>query len=85
MFSFYSSISRLLGSNTQTLKPTESHVSFHQDVMNKENIHSDMMLSQIFSTNKIVSKNDTGEIIILEFSKHDNEFVHYKPKYFKYK
>ena len=38
MFSFYSSISRLLGSNTQTLKPTESHVSFHPDVMNKENI-----------------------------------------------
>jgi hypothetical protein len=77
MFSFYSSISRLLGSNTQTLNPTESHVSFHPDVMNKENIYS--------HTNKIVSKNDTGEIIILEYSKHDKEFVHYKPKYFKYK
>jgi hypothetical protein len=85
MFSFYSSIYRLLGSNTQTLKPTESHVSFHPDVINKENIHSDMMLSPNFSMNKIVSKNDTGEIIILEYSKHDKEFVHYKPKYFKYK
>ena len=77
MFSFYSSISRLFGSNTQTLKRTESRVSFHQDVMNKENIYS--------HTNKIVSKNDTGEIVILEYSKHDKEFVHYKPKYFKYK
>ena len=77
MFSFYSSISRLLGSNTQTLKRTESRVSFHQDVMNKENIYS--------HTNKIVSKNDTGEIIILQYHKYDKTFSHYRPKFYNYK
>ena len=75
MFSFYSSKSRLLGSNTQTLKSTESHVS----------LHPNMMLSSEFSSNKIISKNDSGETIILEYLKHDKTFDKYSPKFFKYK
>jgi hypothetical protein len=75
MFSFYSSISRLLGSNTQTLKSVESHVS----------LHSNTMLSSDFSTNKIISKNDSGETVILEYLKHDKTFDEYTPKFFKYK
>lgn len=80
MFSFYSSISRLLGSNTQTLKSVESHVSLHSNT-----IHSNMMLSSDFSTNKIISKNDSDETIILEYLKHDKTFEEYTPKFFKYK
>ena len=80
MFSFYSSISRLLGSNTQTLKSTESYVSLHPNT-----IHSDMMLSSEFSSNKIISKNDSGETIILEYLKYDKTFDKYSPKFFKYK
>mgnify|MGYP000501214738 CR=1 FL=1 len=75
MFSFYSSISRLLGSNTQTLKSTESYVSLHPNTM----------LSSDFSTNKIISKNDSGETVILEYLKHDKTFDEYTPKFFKYK
>jgi len=71
MFSFYSSISRLLGSNTQTLKSVESHVS----------LHSNTMLSSDFSTNKIISKNDSGETVILEYLKHDKTFDEYTPKF----
>jgi len=80
MFSFYSSISRLLASNTQTLKSVESHVSLHSNT-----IHSNMMLSSDFSTNKIISKNDSDETIILEYLKHDKTFEEYTPKFFKYK
>jgi hypothetical protein len=75
MFSFYSSISRLLGSNTQTLKSTESYVSLYPNTM----------LSSDFSTNKIISKNDSGETVILEYLKHDKTFDEYTPKFFKYK
>ena len=42
------------------------------------------MLAPDFSRDKIISKNDNGEIVILEYSKHDKTFVHYRPKYFKY-
>jgi len=84
MFSFYSSISRLLGSNTQTLKSTESYVSLYPN-MNREHIYSDMVLSSEFSSNKIISKNDCGETIILEYLKHDKTFDKYSPKFFKYK
>jgi len=80
MFSFYSSISRLLGSNTQTLKTVESRVSLHSNT-----IHSNMVLSSDFSTNKIISKNDSDETIILEYLKHDKTFDKYSPKFFKYK
>jgi len=80
MFSFYSSISRLLGSNTQTLKPVESHISLHSNT-----IHSNMMLSSDFSNNKIISKNDSDETVILEYLKHDKTFEEYTPKFFKYK
>ena len=80
MFTFYSSISRLLSSNTKTLKSTESYLPLHPNT-----IHSDMMLSSEFSSNKIISKNDSGETIILEYLKHDKTFDKYSPKFFKYK
>jgi hypothetical protein len=43
------------------------------------------MLSSDFSTNKIISKNDSDETIILEYLKHDKTFEEYTPKFFKYK
>jgi|TARA_R100000742_G_C4203772_1_gene32112 hypothetical protein len=85
MFSFYSSISRLLGSNSKKLNTTESYTSLYPNINIKENVYTDMMLSPDFSKDKIISKNDVGEVIILEYSKHDKTFRDYRPKFFKYK
>jgi len=85
MFSFYSSISRLLSSNSKKLNTTESYTSLYPNINIKENVYTDMMLSPDFSKDKIISKNDVGEIIILEYSKHDKTFRDYRPKFFKYK
>lgn len=85
MFSFYSSISRLLsGNNTDTLTSKNSCSSLYPKITEVKN-HLDTMLAPDFSRDKIISKNDIGEIVILEYSKHDKTFVHYRPKYFKYK
>jgi len=79
MFTFYSSISRLLSwNNTGTLTSKKSCSSLYPkvtEVINQVSSNSVM--------NKIISKNDVGEIIILEYNKHDKTFVHYRPKYLK--
>ena len=85
MFSFYSSISRLLsGNKTDTLTSKNSCSSLYPKITEVKN-HLDTMLAPDFSRDKIISTNDTGEIVILEYSKHDKTFIHYRPKYFKYK
>ncbi len=85
MFAFYSSVSRLLSwNNTNTLTSKSSCSSLYPNVTEVKN-QLDTMLTPDFSRDKIISKNDVGEVIILEYSKHDKTFVHYRPKYFKYK
>jgi len=78
MFSFYSSISRLLSwNNTDTLTSKKSCSSLYPKVTEVIN-----QVSPDSFMNKIISKNDVGEIIILEYPKYDKTFDHYKPKYF---
>jgi len=85
MFTFYSSVSRLLPWNkTNTLKTENSCSSLYPTVTEVKK-QLDTTLAPDFSRDKIVSKNDVGEIVILEYSKHDKTFIHYRPKYFKYK
>ena len=74
MYTFYSSVCRLLYSSKSNL-----------DNITKPPSHNDMMLLPENTNDKIISVNDAGECVVLEYNKHDKTFVHYKPKYFKYK
>ena len=86
MYAFYSSVSRFLGVKTKSLKSIESHTSIHPS-QNKEpeTVYADIMLTPDFSKGMIISKNDEGETVIIEYPKHDKTFRDYRPKFFKYK
>ena len=43
------------------------------------------MLSPNSSRDVFMARNDANETIIVEYSKHDKTFNHYRPKFFKYK
>tara|TARA_B000000477_G_scaffold97908_1_gene85599 strand:- start:336 stop:467 length:132 start_codon:yes stop_codon:yes gene_type:complete len=43
------------------------------------------MLSPDSSRDVFIAKNDANETVILEYSKYDKTFDHYRPKFFKYK
>ena len=74
MYTLYSSVCRLLYSSKSNL-----------DNITKTPSHNDTMLSPESANDKIISVNDAGEYVVLEYNKHDKTFVHYRPKYFKYK
>ena len=74
MYTFYNSVCRLLYSSNTNL-----------DNITKTPSYSDMMLSPKNTNDIIISVNDAGERVILEYNKHDKTFVHYRPKYLKYK
>jgi hypothetical protein len=85
MFAFYSSISRLLSWNkTDTLTSKNSCSSLYPKITEIRN-QLDTMLSPDSSMDVFIAKNDVDEIVILEYSKCDKTFVHYRPKYFNYK
>ena len=74
MYTFYNSVCRLLYSSKSNL-----------DNISKDSLYNDIMLSSENTNDIIISVNDAGERVILEYNKHDKTFVHYRPKYFKYK
>jgi len=85
MFTIYSSVSRLLSWNkTDVVISKNSYKSVDPAVTEIKN-NLDMMFSPDSSRDVIETANDAGETIILEYSKHDKTFDHYRPKYFKYK
>ena len=85
MFTIYSSVSRLLSWNkTDVVISKNSYKSVDPAVTEIKN-NLDMMFSPYSSRDVIETTNDAGETIILEYSKHDKTFDHYRPKYFKYK
>lgn len=85
MFTFYSSVSRLLSRNKTDVviskKPCKSVDPTVTEIKN----NLDMMFSPYSSRDVIETTNDAGETIILDYSKHDKTFDHYRPKFFKYK
>ena len=85
MFTFYSSVSRLLPWNKadMVISKNPSTPVEHTATEIKNNL--DMMFSPDSSRDVIKTTNDAGETIILDYSKHDKTFDHYRPKFFKYK
>ena len=73
MYTLYSSVCRLLYS---------SNSNIHD--ITKQHSYSDITLSPESTYDKIVSVNDSGERVVLEYNKHDKTFSHYRPKYFYY-
>lgn len=83
MFPFYSSVCRLFQTgiknvpsdviDTPTLSKTVSKVS----LIDNDKI---MLLPDNKSSDNLVSVNDVGERVILEYSKFDPLFMHYRPK-----
>tara|TARA_B100000401_G_scaffold427738_1_gene359612 strand:+ start:993 stop:1250 length:258 start_codon:yes stop_codon:yes gene_type:complete len=85
MFTFYSSVSRLLSWNkTDVVTSKNMCVSIDTTTTEIRN-HLDTMLSPDSSRDVIKTTNDANETIILEYSKYDKTFNHYRPKFFKYK
>tara|TARA_Y100000817_G_C16710452_1_gene478999 strand:- start:255 stop:512 length:258 start_codon:yes stop_codon:yes gene_type:complete len=85
MFTFYSSVSRLLSRNkTDVVISKKPYKSVDPTVTEIKN-NLDMMFSPDSSRDVIKTTNDAGETIILDYSKHDKTFDHYRPKFFKYK
>ena len=85
MFAFYSSVSRLLSWNRTDMVTSKNTCTSIDPISTEIKNHLDTMLSPDSSRDVFIAKNDADEIVILEYSKHDKTFVHYRPKYFKYK
>lgn len=78
MFTFYASVCRLLSPNTQELKKSYSYTSFDSNVNVEKTPYIDTENSKY---SEIVSMNDTGEVIVLEYNIYDKTFVQYRPKF----
>ena len=74
MYTLYNSVCSLL-------YPSKSNL----DNITKPLSYSEMMLLPENVNDRIISVNDAGERVILEYNKHDKTFIHYRPKCFKYK
>ena len=70
MYTLYSSVCRLLYSSNSNLHD-----------ITKQHSHSDTTLSPESTYDKIVSMNDAGEVIVLEYNIYDKTFVQYRPKF----
>jgi len=73
MFSLYNSVCRLLSPNPQEFKK-----SFDSTVNVNKTPYIDTDSSKY---SEIVSMNDAGEVIVLEYNIHDKTFVQYRPKF----
>ena len=76
MYTFYNSVCRLLHSS----KSSKSSL----DNISKDSLHNNIMISPENTNARIITENDAGERVILEYNKHDKTFAHYRPKYLKY-
>ena len=73
MFTLYASVCRLLSPNPQEFKK-----SFDSNVNIEKTPYIDTESSKY---SEIVSMNDAGEVIVLEYNIHDKTFVQYRPKF----
>ena len=73
MFTFYASVCRLLSPNPHELKR-----SFDSNVNVEKTPYIDTENSKY---SEIVSMNDAGEVIVLEYNIYDKTFVQYRPKF----
>ena len=85
MFKLYSSVCRLLSPESKKITPVNSCYSLFPGITCTKTDTLDMMLSPDNSYGVINSKNDTGEIIVLQYPKYDKTFSQYRPKFYKYK
>jgi hypothetical protein len=85
MFTLYSSVCRLLSPESKKISPVISCSSLYPGVIYTKTDTMDTVLSLDNSYGVINSKNDTGEIIILQYQKYDKTFSHYRPKFYNYK
>ena len=81
MFTLYSSVCRLLSPETKKITPVNSCSSLYPGITCTKTDTLDMMLPPYNSYDVINSKNDTGEIIVLQYPKYDKTFSHYRPKF----
>lgn len=78
MFTLYTSVCRLLSPNTQEFKNSYSYTSFDSNVNVDKTPYIDTESSKY---SEIVSMNDAGEVIVLEYNIYDKTFVQYRPKF----
>ncbi len=78
MFSLYNSVCRLIAPTTQTLNPSYSQSSFDFNTKVEKIQYMDTSWS---TYDRMLATNDTGEVIVLEYNKHDKTFVQYRPKF----
>ena len=78
MFTLYASVCRLLSPNPQELKKSYSYTSFDSNVNVEKTPYINIQCSKY---GEIVSMNDAGEDIVLEYNKNDKTFVQYRPKF----
>ena len=78
MFTLYASVCRLLTPNPQELKKSYSYTSFDSNVNVEKTPYINTQCSKY---GEIVSMNDAGEVIVLEYNIYDKTFVQYIPKF----
>jgi hypothetical protein len=78
MYTFYTSVCRLLSPNPQELKKSYSYTSFDSKVNIEKTPYIDTECSKY---SEIASMNDAGEVIVLEYNIYDKTFVQYRPKF----
>ncbi len=88
MYTFYNSVCRLLHSSkySKSSKSSLDNISkgpLHN--ISKDSLYNNIMISPENTNSRIITENDAGERVILEYNKHDKTFAHYRPKYLKYK
>tara|TARA_B100000530_G_C15917307_1_gene471776 strand:- start:942 stop:1229 length:288 start_codon:yes stop_codon:yes gene_type:complete len=82
MFTFYSSVSRLLPWNKADMVISKNPSTPVEHTVTEIKNHIDTMLSPNSSRDVFMARNDANETIIVEYSKHDKTFNHYRPKFF---
>lgn len=88
MYTFYNSVCRLLHSSKSSKSSKSSLDNIPKDSLrniSRDSLHNNIMISPENTNARIITENDAGERIILEYNKHDKTFAHYRPKYLKYK
>ena len=88
MYTFYNSVCRLLHSSKSSKSSKSSLDNISKGPLHnisKDSLHNNIMISPENTNARIITENDAGERVILEYNKHDKTFAHYRPKYLKYK
>ena len=85
MYTFYNSVCRLLHSSKSSKSSLDNISKDSLRNISRDSLHNNIMISPENTNARIITENDAGERVILEYNKHDKTFAHYRPKYLKYK